>query len=730
MNLSVIGNKFTNRNYPFLREALIILFFAVLVFLIYSNTIHSPFVFDDRINIKVNHYLRLTKLSLQDIRLAAFEGPSKNRPIVKTSFALNYFFHQYNVMGYHLVNILVHLANGILLYLFVKTTLSLPVLRLTEKSQKWIPYFTALIWLVHPIQTQSVTYIVQRMNSMAAMFYLLSIFLYTKARLAELKVKRILLFTGCIFTGLLAIGSKEIAATLPFFIFLYEWYFFQDLNYIWIRRRFFIIGGLLVFLAIAAFMYLGINPLDKLLSSYEKRDFTLTQRVLTEFRVVIFYLSLFLFPHPSRLNLTHDFSLSNSMIDPVTTLLSIAATVGMVVLAFKLARKERLLSFCILWFLGNLVIESSVISLEIIFEHRTYLPSMLLSLLFAMLIQRYLKPNQLRIPLVCILVVIFSFWTFERNSVWKSRISLWQDSMQKSMELPRPHHNLGFALVEEGRLDEAIEHYKAALQVKPDYIKAHNSIGRALFKQGKNKEAVEYFYEALKIKPDFEKAHSNLGLVLVSEGKIEEGIKHLSEALRIKPNYVQAHNSMGKVLLKQGKIKEAIEHLSKALQPGYADPFNNMGDALARIGRHKEALTFFNKAIKINPNFAEAHNAIGFSFVKLGKIDMAINYFFKALKINPSLADTHYNLGTVFRKQGKSTKAIVHFSEALRIKPRYLKAHNNLGITLATQGKFEEAIGHFSEAIRIDPDDKTAHYNMELALRKVGRFSESETATQ
>ena len=708
--------------YSFLRKTLLALFFTVLVFLIYSNTLHSPFVFDDLQRIFKNPDIRLTKLSLTDIVQAGFKGLSPNRPIVYISFALNYFFHQYDVMGYHLVNILIHLSNGILLYFFVKTTLSLPVLRLTRESQKLIPCFTALIWLVHPIQTQSVTYIVQRMNSMEAMFYLLSIFLYAKARLAAPKIKRIFLFTGSVFAGLLAIGSKEIAATLPFFIFLYEWYFFQDLNYIWIRRRFFIIGGLLVFLAVAAFMYMGASPLDRLLSSYERRDFTLTQRVLTEFRVVIFYLSLLLFPHPSRLNLSHDFLLSNSIIDPVTTLLSIFAIIGMTILAFYLARKERLLSFCILWFFGNLVIESSVISLEIIFEHRTYLPSMLLSLLFAMLIQHYLKPNQLRVPVVCILVVIFSLWTFERNSVWKSNVTLWRDIVEKSPGISRPHNNLGIYLMQQGKIDEAIIHFNKALQIKPHDTIPHNNLGNAMKKQGKIGEAIIHYRKALKIRPSNAKAHNNLGAVLLQEDNINEAMSHFNKALQIDPSLDQVHSNLGFVFMHQGDMNNAFVHFKKALQinPSYEKAHFGFGTALFRQGKLNEAISHYSEALRLYPDYTEAHISMGAALLEQGKLEEAIHHFSETLRIKPDHWKAHHSMGTALAKQGKLKDAVEYFSKALKIKPNYWAALFNLGTALVQQGRFDEAAVHFSRVLQIKPDFMPAQNSLRTVLQMKG----------
>jgi len=202
--------------------------FLVLGCLIYSNTLEAPFYFDDLPNIVQNPHIRLTELTLEDLTRAGFKSHSSSRPIANITFALNYYLQQYDVTGYHVINIIIHLLTGIFLYFFIRITLHLSIPESPNPSI--ISFFAALLWLVHPIQTQSVTYIVQRMNSMAAMFYILSLLLYVCGRLA--RQNRIMwpYFGGCAVAGVLAMGCKQIAATLPFFLLLYEWYFFQDLK--------------------------------------------------------------------------------------------------------------------------------------------------------------------------------------------------------------------------------------------------------------------------------------------------------------------------------------------------------------------------------------------------------------------------------------------------------------------------------------------------------------------
>jgi Flp pilus assembly protein TadD len=574
-------------------------FLAVLVFGIYANTLDGPFIFDDSPNIRDNPHIRLKTLTLEGIKRAGFENPSPNRPVANVSFALNYYFHRYNVVGYHMVNILIHITTGLLLYFFVKTTLSIPSLRSKYAPHGWIPLLTALIWLVHPIQTQSVTYIVQRMNSMAAMFYVLSLLLYAKARLAEQNWTKRALFGGCILAGMLALGSKEIAATLPFFIFLYEWYFFQELRWTWLKRHCYPILGIGIVVGVVSFMYLGAHPLESILATYEARDFTLTQRVLTEFRVVIFYISLLIFPHPSRLNLDHDFALSHSLIDPITTLVSIGAIAGLIGLAIYTAKRDRLLSFCILWFLGNLVIESSVIGLEIIFEHRTYLPSMLVGLLAVTLVYRHLKPKWIGVGVVCAVVMVFSFWTYTRNSMWSDEVTLWADCVEKSPKKARPHYNLGVVIGSQGKLEEAMGHYTEALRIEPDHVEAHNNLGNALASQGRLKEAMSHFSEALRIDPDDAEAQNNLAVALASQGNFKEAMGHYSEALRVKPHFAAAHYNLGNALKSQGRIKEAMSHYYEALRikPDDAAAQYNLGVALSNHGSFKEAIDHYSEAL-------------------------------------------------------------------------------------------------------------------------------------
>ena len=625
MNTSIPRPSFADfsklRSKPFWREAAIILILASSVFLLYLPTLEYPFVFDDGHNIVNNPYIHMNEITLENLKNAGFKSPTPNRPLANISFALNYYFQRSNVSGYRLVNILIHIMCGILIYFLVRTTLSSFGANAAGTQWRWTPFFSALIWLVHPLQTQSVTYVVQRMNTMAAMFYILSLFLYVSARLRSHQRKKWILYTGCLIAGVFAVGTKENAATLPVFIFLYEWYFFQDMSRTWLKKNFFYFALLFGFMVLALFLFVGSHPVEKIVAGYEGRNFTLNQRVLTEFQVVVFYLSLLFVPHPSRLNLDHDFPLSLSLTTPFTTLVSILAITALTALALYGARKERFLSFCIFWFLGNLVIESSVIALEIIFEHRTYLPLVFSIPACVFLVGRYLKFEWFKVLAMILVAAVFALWTYDRNTVWQDEVALWKDCIKKSPGKDRPYYNLGLALEKSGQSEGAIQSYLQAVRINPNHFQAYNNLGVAHAEKAMLEQAVEYYSISLRINPVFDRAHHNLGLALARQGKLDPAIRHFTEALRINPYYANAHHNLGIALAGKGQLDPAISHLKRAVQikSDFAEAYNNLGLAQLRQGSLKQAVDSFMQALRVDPNYGEARRNLRITLRQIKK---------------------------------------------------------------------------------------------------------------
>lgn len=564
---------------PVLRHWLVLACLGLISFLIYSNTLDSPFVFDDEETILQDRGIRLTRLTPGSIFEAGFGGAG-TRPIALISFGLNYYVHQFEPAGYHVVNITVHMISGYLLYLFIATTLTLPSLQSRYGHPGLIAFLAALIWLVHPVQTQSVTYIVQRMTSMAAMLFIAAFWFYVKGRLAKAGLEKRLWISGAALLWLVSLGCKQVALALPFLIFIYEWYFFQDLDRDWLRRSLKWAAGIGAVAVLIGLMYTDFNPVEKFsrLNDYANHEFTLAQRALTQPRVVAHYISLLFYPHPSRLNLDYDFGLSYGLFDPITTLPALIMIFGLLGLGIYLAGTQRLISFCILWFLGNLIIESSIIPLAIIYEHRLYLPSMLAGLVPLIIIYRCTKLMWLPVMIIGTVALLFSFWTFERNKVWRSQLTLWEDCVKKSPNKARPHSNLGRFLAEAGRTAEAISHLNRALRIKPDDAVAHNNLGTVLEKDKRFKEAAHHYSEAVRILPQFANAHYNLGVVLHRQGRLDDAMQQYAATLRIEEDHAKAHNNIGAVYQRKGNLEQARWHFSEALriEPGYREAGNNL----------------------------------------------------------------------------------------------------------------------------------------------------------
>jgi len=677
-----------------IKSFLILLVFSALAFAIYSNTLNSPFVFDDLHRIKENPGLRVTQFSVLQIIKAGFSS-SKARPIAFMTFALNYALHQYDVFGYHIINIAIHILTGFFLYLFLKITFQISGVQPRYKHTELISFFAALIWLVHPIQTQSVTYIVQRTNNLASMFIILSFLFYTHARLAKESKKKWIWFMASAVVWLISLGCKQIAAILPVLVFLYEWYFFQDLRKEWFKKRLKYLLGITAFFILLFLINTGFSPWEKIqsLHDYALFEFTLGERILTQFRVVLFYLSLIFFPHPARLNLDYDFPLSYSLINPPTTLLSLAVILGLVGIAFYLSKKQRLISFCIIWFFGNLVIESSIIPLAIIYEHRIYLPSMLVSLLVVMLAFRYIKPKWLTVAMLCIAIVICSYWTYERNKIWQSTLTIWSDSVQKSPNKARPHTSKGKSLLDLERTDEAIKHFNIALRLKPNNPGAHHNLAVAFAKQGRFNGAIDHFLKALTVKPDASKTHLNLGLALAMQGRTEQALDHYNKALQINPAYDKAHNMLGVLLMQEGKIETAIFHL--------------------------------REAVRLNPGLSAADNDLKEALVVQEKIEYDTVRIERALRLAPDDPQLHYEMGNLLLAKGELNKAIGQYEKALLLQPKNLQVLNNLAIAHAKKKAYTKALSLFHRILIYWPDNANTYYNIAATHSKLNEIDKS-----
>lgn len=603
-----------------------LLLLALLIFFIYSNTFYASWHLDDYHNITQNPRLKIrnfTPESLSKTFYAAHDrglylGNTLYRPIPCLSFALNWYFGESNLFGYHLVNIIIHFLTAFMLFLTILSLFNSPNLKNKyQDSAYFIALFSAVIWAVNPLQTQAVTYVVQRMASMAAMFYILGMYFYIKGRLNRFRINQIFCYLGSFLGFTLAVASKENAVIFPFALILVEIVFFQDLSRSRIRKAFLwamFAGSILLILAGVLILFHGVP--QWFLETYEGRLFTPLQRLMTEPRVLIFYLSQLFYPVPTRLSIEHDISVSTSLLHPWTTLPSIIIVVMLIVFGFLQLRKQPLLSFAILFFFLNHLIESTIIGLELVFEHRNYLPSMFLFLPVAASFKRLLDyyRNQKRsmylilITFLTLVVMGFGIGTYIRNMAWATEESLWTDATEKAPESSRACHNLAWGYFElTGQYDMAMDLYPRCLQLKPHskYHKALtlNNMASICFKRKDFEKAAELWEKAFNNHPKLEFLRYRLAMALASKGDLGPASAHLDDLISKRPTKADYNFLKGSILLKQQRYQEALPYLRKVLKqkPDSIKAMTKLGMAFHHMKDYRRAELFFKNAHSRDP---------------------------------------------------------------------------------------------------------------------------------
>ncbi len=662
---------------------LVIILLAGLI--AYSNSFHGPFQWDGTAAISENPIIKQVGNFLTSTK--GYES-NPRRFIGYLTFALNYHFGGLNVTGYHLVNLLIHLANALLVYLLVAATFKTPAMRHARESfppPALIAFFSALLFVSHPLQTQAVTYLAQRFTSLAALFYLLSLALFSKGRLATEEPPgsdagrpgRVLLyFCGSFVSAVLAMKTKEIAFTLPAIIVLYEFVFFKTP----LRKRllFLLPFALTVLIVPASIMHsektLGTLLTDVSAETRLQTDLPRWDYLLTEMRVIVTYLRLLVFP--VNQNIDYDYPIYHSPLSaPVLFSLAVLATLfGLAICSLYWSRDKnigraqsapyyRLAGFGTLWFFITLSVESSVIPIvDVIFEHRVYLPSVGFftgASTVLLLAARHPRVRTAVIALLCAATLLLAGATYARNNVWGSVIALWSDTVKKSPNKNRPRYNLGEAYESEGRLPEALQEFQIAAALTPGDSRAHYNLGTAYLKQQRYDDAVREFRTALAIGPDYAVYHCNLGSAYAKQGKLQDAQQEFKAAIVLKPEDAESHYNLGRTYAAESRNKDAIAELQTAvrLMPDYADAFLNLGLAYMKEKRLPDAEEAFQAVIRIRPDDADAHYSLGNDYYMQGRLDKAAGEYETAIKSRPDFTDAHNNLGAAYYKLGRMDEA-------------------------------------------------------------------------
>jgi protein O-mannosyl-transferase len=605
-------------NQPWLLASVLV----IVTFLIYFPALRGGFVFDDNALI-INNRLIQASNGLHRVWFTT-EAPDYY-PLTESLWLLEWRAWGRNAAGYHVVNVLLHAANAVLVWI---------VLQRLKVRGAWL---AGLVFAIHPVNVATVAWISEQKNTLSMLLYLVAILLYL--RFDEDGGWQ--WYGASLAAFLLALLSKTAVVALPVVLLGCLWWSRGRVRWKDVLRSVpFFLLSLVLGLVTVWFQY------HRALAGISVRTNSFLARLATAGCAVWFYLYKALLPVNLMLIYPKwhvDTSYGGSYMPG-------ALLVGCF-LIFWWKRKTwgRPLLFGLGYFVAMLFpvlgfFHQGFYQYSLVSDHWQYysiVGPIALVVAAAAIGRRVDQPGRSVgevAALAALLLLGVATWT--RAGVYASAETLWRDTLARNPNAWVAHNNLGLILQESGKVSEATEHYEQALRIEPDYAEAHNNLGLVLQRLGKVSEAVAHYEQALQIKPDFADAHDNLGTALAQTGKIKEAIAHFEQALRIEPDYAEAHNNLGLVLQRLGKVSEAIPHFEQALRikPDFAEAHYNLGVALVQLGRPQEAMGHWQQALQVKPDYAEAHYNLGVALVQLGRIPEAIEHLQQALRIKPDFA--------------------------------------------------------------------------------------------
>jgi tetratricopeptide (TPR) repeat protein len=597
------------------------------------------------------------------------------RPIVNFSLAINYAISGSQVWSYHVLNLLIHMLAGLTLFGVVRRSLERLKAGDTQDRRTLLACAAAVLWIAHPLQTESVTYTVQRAESLMGLFYLLTLYSFIRGVEAEARMQSPLVWFGLSWLAcLLGMATKEVMASAPIMVLLYDWMFVSGtIGEAWKRH-----GRLYASLAAtwALLAYLVVINSGRGQSVGFGIGISWWAFALTQFPAIVHYLRLSAWPHP----LIFDYG-AEWVANPWSTVPDIAIVAALAAGTLVGLLRRSPFGYLGAWFfaiLGPTCLAPS--NRQTLAEHRMYLA--LAPVVVAAVLALGSLPLTRRASPGLFLAAAFAFCalTFRRNEVYRTPLALWSDTVAKRPENPRAQENLGGALLDAGRISEAVPYYEKAIQIKPDLTQAHFNFGNVLARLGRNREAIAEYETTLRLDPGRADAHINLGLILEHTGHLPEAIAEYKAALEVAPNSADAHDDLGDAMLGSGHIGEATAEFRRAvqLQPDFPQALDHLGSVLVQTDQNAEAIGALGRALDINPDDANAHYNLGIALAQTGRLPEAIGHFEEAARLQPGDPDAQVNLALALAQIGRIPEAVAHCKTALQIDANFAPARDLL----------------------------------------------------
>ncbi len=585
-------------------RALLPLALVLVGIVVWSSSLGGAFVFDDQTWIVENREIR--ELGSPGELLG-----STSRPVLKLTLALNYAAGGLDPVGYHVANVAVHLLAGLALFGVVRRTLARPGLRgRFAASPSALAAAAALLWLLHPLNTQAVTYVIQRGESLMGLAYLTT--LYCAIRVAEGR-HRVAWGVAATLACALGMGTKEVMVTAPLVVLLHDRTFAAGSLAGALRARWGLHGALAATWAIP-FVLIGPDTLFR--GEFARPDLTRPDPLAyasTQPAVLLHYLRLSLWPSP--LCFDYGWPPARGLREVLPPLLAVGA--GLLATAWLVWRGSGA-GFLAAAFWLVLAPTSSVVPIaDLAVEHRMYLPLAAVCVGGVLLADRALaRAGDRRAPLAAVLVLLVATLlgvaTIRRNLDYRDPVRLWQSVTEAAPRNPRGFYNFGTEASARGRREEAIVAYRASLELEPNQPKVHYNLANALDATGDLEAATAHYREAIALAPEHAIAHMNLGNTLQRLGKAEEAVPHYEAALALRPRDPRPFHNLGIALLALGRSEEAVVQLRRSLRrrPQSVSTLTRLGDALRAAGRTEAAIAAYRQALELEPGAEQAERGL------------------------------------------------------------------------------------------------------------------------
>ncbi|MBN3040258.1 MAG: tetratricopeptide repeat protein, partial [Candidatus Omnitrophica bacterium] len=643
-------------------------------------------IWDDHLLIKDNIYIKsfihLDKIFTQDLGQGVGVKFNFYRPLQLLSYCLEYRLWGLNVTGYHLVNVSLHTGIALLLYLLVYLL----------SRKKLVSFLSSILFLIHPLATETVCYLSNRADLLATSFMLVSLNLY----ILWIKGKHIGRGILSLLFFLLALFSKETALIFPLLLVFYNWVFLEKNAF---KKT------VPFFTLLSLFILFRIFFVSSSLSVFKNID-SFYQRLPGFFSALLSYLRLLFLP----INLHMEYGKKLFYWRDFTVVTGILLFIALFYYALLLPKKKPLVAFSLGFFLIGLIPISNIFPLPFYMsEHYIYFSSLGFFMVLGYFLTQglsYKKYKYLVGTAIAFLSFIFLIMTISQAKYWKEPISFYQRILKFEPNSARIHHNLGDAYQEKGLYDNSIEHYLDSIELDPGNASTYTNLGTVYGFLGKDDLAISFYKKAIDVDPGYALAYNNLGVIYQRKMDFPKAVDLYKKSLELNDHYIKTYINLSIIYIITGDFSKSLAASNKALalNPYSVEAYVNRGVALFNQGKYNKALDSYSKAVEINPDYLRIYYNIGIAYTLLDYDQKAIANFRKATGSPEVAVDAYYNLGVLYRKNGMIKEAINAFLKVAEIAPE-ADVYNNLAMIYYELGDFEQAKEYFNQAVALGSDN-------------------------